>query len=250
MAAPARRRALSATGWPAIRYRVARRVRCVFLTLAAVAAAPAIAQTWDFEVRLDGKPIGTHRFVVDGPADARTVSSTARFDVRLLGITVFRYRHEARERWRGDCLSEIRSSTDDDGKPVEVDRRLGPPAAASATTATTTAIAGEPACLMSYAYWHPGLVQQRRLLNPQTGDVDEISVERLPDATLPVGGRDVDAARWRITSVARALPAAEASGKPPPARQVLTLWRDRADGRWIGLDAQVKGGRVLTYRLP
>ncbi|ANH70292.1 DUF6134 family protein [Mitsuaria sp. 7] len=197
-------------------------------------AAPARAETWNFEVRLDGKPIGTHRFTVDGPAEARDVTSKAAFDVRLLGITVFRYRHEARERWRGDCLQEIHSRTDDDGKPVEVDRRLEPTAA------------GEATCLMSYAYWHPALVRQQRLLNPQTGDVDEVRIERLPDASIPVGGRDVDASRWRITSTSTATSA----GKSPPARQVLTLWRDRADGRWIGLDAQVKGDRLLTYRLP
>ncbi|WP_431046619.1 DUF6134 family protein [Roseateles sp. L2-2] len=192
----------------------------------------ARADTWNFDVRLDGKPIGTHRFTVEGPDEAREVTSIAAFDVKLLGITVFRYRHEARERWRGDCLQQIRSSTDDDGKPVKVDRRL------------ESATPGEPDCLMSYAYWHPALVRQQRLLNPQTGEVDEVRIERLPDAAIPVGGRDVDASRWRITSTA------PSSGKSAPARQVLTLWRDRADGRWIGLDAQVKGDRVLTYRLP
>ncbi|WP_431257797.1 DUF6134 family protein [Roseateles chitinivorans] len=223
---------------------------------AAGLAASARAETWNFEVRLDGKPIGTHRFTVDGPEAAREVTSIAAFDVKLLGITVFRYRHEARERWRGDCLQEIRSRTDDDGKPVQVDRRWEPtmPAASSATSATSvtsvapvaSAASGEPACLMSYAYWHPGLIRQQRLLNPQTGEVDEVRIERLPDATVPAGGRDVDASRWRITSTATAT----SSGKSSPARQVLTLWRDRADGRWIGLDAQVKGDRVLSYRLP
>ncbi|WP_431261679.1 DUF6134 family protein [Roseateles chitinivorans] len=212
---------------------------------AAGLAASARAETWNFEVRLDGKPIGTHRFTVEGPAEAREVTSIAAFDVRLLGITVFRYRHEARERWRGDCLQEIRSRTDDDGKPVQVDRRLEPAApAASATSAAS----GEPTCLMSYAYWHPALIRQQRLLNPQTGEVDEVRIERLSDATVPAGGRDVDASRWRITSTATAT--STSSGKSSPARQVLTLWRDRADGRWIGLDAQVKGDRVLTYRLP
>ena len=230
-------------------------------------AAPAWAETWNFDVRLDGKPIGTHRFVVDGPAEARVVTSTAAFDVKLLGITVFRYRHEARERWRGDCLQEIRSTTDDDGKPVQVDRRweLAAPTASTATAATgatgttgTTGTTGaaangtaaESVCLMSYAYWHPALIRQQRLLNPQTGEADEVRIERLPDATIPVGGRDVDASRWRITSTATSTSTSTSSGKPAPARQVLTLWRDRTDGRWIGLDAQVKGDRVLTYRLP
>ncbi|MDH0863825.1 DUF6134 family protein [Mitsuaria sp. GD03876] len=190
----------------------------------ATPGGPRTAGTWSFDVRLGGKPIGTHRFVVDGPEDARRVASTARFDVKLLGLTVYRYRHEATERWRGDCLAEIHSRTDDDGKAAQVDQRLEE---------------GAPApCLMSYAYWHPELTRQRRLLNPQTGALDEVRIERLPDAPIRVGGATVEASRWRI--------AATSAGVP----QDLTLWRDRADGRWIGLDARVKGDRILTYRLP
>lgn len=204
------------------------------LSLAAVTgsltglAAPAQADAWDFVVRLDGKPIGTHRFVVEETGDARQVVSTARFDVKLLGLTVFRYRHDANERWRANCVRELRSRTDDDGKPVRVEWRFDP---------------AEPAdeiCMMSYAYWHPALVQQRRLLNPQTGEIDAVRIERLPDAALTVGGRDVDASRWRISTT---------PPNPSATPQVLTLWRNRADDRWIGLDAGVRGGRVLTYRL-
>ena len=209
-------------------------------TAACIAAAHAA--TWDFEVRLDGKPIGTHRFVVEelaGAASApdapiaslaslaRTVQSTARFDVKLLGLTVFRYRHEAKERWRGDCLQSVQSRTDDDGKPVQVDKTFA-----------------DPECPMSYAYWNPALVRQQRLLNPQTGEFDEVRVERLPDGVIPVNGRDVDAVRWRLTATPPTV-----AGKAAE-RQQITLWRDRADGRWIGLDAVVKGGRVLSYRLP
>lgn len=185
---------------------------------------PATTATWSFDVRLDGKPIGTHRFVVDGPEASRRVSSTARFDVKLLGLTVYRYRHEASERWRGDCLAEIHSRTDDDGRAIQIDR--------------TVEDAGPDACLMSYAYWHPDLPLQRRLFNPQTGELDEVRISRLPDAAVTVGGVSVDAGRWRIETLSAA------------SRQDLTLWRARADGRWIGLDAQVKGGRLLTYRLP
>jgi hypothetical protein len=188
--------------------------------LALVAAASAGAQTWDFTASLDGKPIGTHRFVVSGPAVAREVSSTAKFDVKLLGITVYRYRHEAQERWQGDCLQQLKSSTDDDGKPVQVDEQRS----------------GSDDCLMSFAYWHPALHTQTRLLNPQTGKVEEVRFERLPPAPLQVQGRDVQATRWRLVATT------------PKTKQDLTLWLDPADGRWIGLDAQVKG-RLLTYRL-
>lgn len=187
-----------------------------------LACGAAQAQTWDFAVALDGKPIGSHRFVVSGPESARDVQSQARFDVKMLGLTLFRYRHEARERWRGDCLAELQSSTDDDGKPLKV--------------AQTRAEAD--GCLMGFAYWHPALHTQTRLLNPQTGLAEDARFERLPDATLAVNGRDVPAARWRLT-------ATSTTGK-----QDLTLWRRRDDGAWIGLDARVKGDRLLTYRLP
>ena len=226
-------------------------------------ARPTASVAWDFEVRLDGKPIGTHRFVVEGEPGARTVRSLARFDVKLLGLTVFRYRHEASERWRGDCLQAIQSRTDDDGKPAEVNKTFnarGPsttspspapaksgapsPQAPSTSTSTSAEAEAETDCLMSYAYWHPELVRQQRLLNPQTGEVDEVRIERLPDASLAVAGREVEAMRWRLTATPPA-----AAGKPAE-RQQLTLWRDRSDGRWIGLDAVVKGGRVLSYRLP
>lgn len=197
------------------------------LPASAASPSPSPVQTWNFDVRLDGRPIGSHRFVVEGPPEANRVQSQARFNVTLLGLTVYRYRHEAQERWRGDCLQQLRSRTDDDGQPVEVDRRLE----ALADSANSAG------CLMSYAYWHPGLLRQQRLLNPQTGEVDPVRIERLPDAPLPGDPSVTVASRWRITATSST------------GTQVLTLWRDAPEGRWIGLDAQVKGGRLLTYRL-
>jgi hypothetical protein len=191
-----------------------RRLAAVLLLAMAGAAG---AQTWDFDVRLDGKPIGTHRFVVSGPASAREVDSNASFDVKLLGIPVYRYRHQARERWAGDCLRELQSRTDDDGKPVRVDERRD-----------------TNDCVMGFAYWHPRMNEQTRLLNPQTGLIEDVRFERLPEATLVVRGATVGAVRWRLSTPA----------------QELTVWRDRSDGAWIGLDARVKGDRLLTYRLP
>jgi hypothetical protein len=178
-------------------------------------AAASDARSWNFDARLDGKPIGTHRFTVSGPGARREVDSEARFDVKLLGIVVYRYRHEAHERWQGDCLRELQSRTDDDGKPLQVEQKPG-------------------GCAMSFAYWHPRLQEQTSLINPQTGLAEAVRFERLPDATIPVQGREVAATRWRLST----------------PTQTLTVWRDRANDDWIGLDARVSGDRLLTYRLP
>jgi hypothetical protein len=187
----------------------------VLLVLVAHAAS---AETWDFQALLDGKPIGKHRFVVTGTPAAREVESTASFDVKVLGIPFYKYRHTAHERWQGDCLRELHSTTDDDGKPVKVDE---------------TRDAND--CVMGFAYWHPKLHEQTQLLNPQTGKIETAQFEKMPDAPLKVHGQEVSAKRWRLLATS------------PAAKQELVLWLDK-DDKWVGLDAQVKG-RLLTYRL-
>jgi len=192
------------------------------LLLTAAVAQTAFAQEsaveqgeWNFSVTLDGKPIGTHRFVVGGTGAARSVSSHALFVVRMLGIPVYRYRHEAQERWQGDCLRELRSDTDDDGRQNQVGQRF------------------EGDCLMGFAYWNPRLVQQRRLVDPQTGRTQAVRFEALSDAVIEVRGRAVAAQGWRLMA----------------EKQRITVWYAADGGRWIALDAEAKGGRRLSYRL-
>ncbi len=187
-------------------------------------AAPAATESgeWSFAVTLDGRPIGTHRFTVTsspggaGGAMERTVDSSAQFAVKVLGLTVYRYRHHARERWNGDCLRELRANTDDDGQASQVEQRF------------------DTGCLMGFAYWNPRLPTQQRLVDPQTGRTEAVRLERVPDATVPVQGQPVPAQGWRLLT----------------GKQDITLWYARASGRWIALDALAAGGRQLSYRLP
>ena len=90
---------------------------------AAEAASPPIGE-WNFRALLDGKPIGQHRFSVTlvsgAQGDERLVLSEASFAVKFLGITAYRYRHKATEQWRGECLTALSATTDDDGKASSV----------------------------------------------------------------------------------------------------------------------------------
>ena len=143
----------------------------LLLTGLAIAAPGAAGDSteageWNFEATLDGKPIGTHRFKVSGTPQAREVRSDAAFVVRLLGIPVYRYKHHAEERWQGDCLRGLRSQTDDDGQAARVDQSF------------------DSECLMAFAYWNPRMVTQRQLVDPQTGRVEPVSIEPLPDAQI------------------------------------------------------------------
>lgn len=217
-------------------------------TLAAPARLPAAepaTRTWQFTALLDDEPIGEHRFVVTPSADEggppgeprrRAVSSQARFDVRFLGFTAYRYRHEARESWRGDCLHSITAITDDDGKRSGVRGRA---------TDGGFAIDGGPVvdggpdqrqtgCLMTFAYWNPALASQRRLLDPGSGRIESVTIEAIPvDAARPIP----------VRGVATPVRGLRIRGLPQP----IEVWYAGDD--WVGLDTTVAGSRRLSYRL-
>ncbi len=184
-----------------------------------------------FRVLLDDTPIGEHRFSVRGPAGQRKVVIDASFAVKLLGITVYRYRHQAVEQWQGDCLAALESSTDDDGQRERV------LAESAGDVLTVTATGNPPAtqppgCVMSFAYWNPAMRTQTRLLNAQTGRVEPVQIRQVESGAVEVRGAPVPATRWRI------------SGPASP----VDVWYT-ASGEWVGLDSTVRGGRRLSYRL-
>jgi hypothetical protein len=183
------------------------------LALAACAGGSVHAAEWDFTVLLDGEPIGQHRFVVGGARD-RTVEIDAAFQVKLLGWTAYRYRHQARERWSGDCLASVQARTDDNGSDSRVSESF--PAAP---------------CTMSFAYWNPAIATQGQLFDDGTGVLRTVQVTALPPTTITVRGAPVAARGLRI------------AGLPQP----IDVWYD--GDNWVGLDTLVRGQRRLSYRL-
>jgi hypothetical protein len=196
-------------------------------------ASPPSAE-WQFTVRLDGQPIGTHRFVLARADEGGTLlRSEARFDVKLLGLSLYRYRHEATERWSDGCLASIDARTEDNGRRIELSgqvrgERFDLQLRGNAGASVPTPVAG---CLMSFAYWNPSLAAQTRLLDPGSGRVEAVAIgvpPRLAADLEPAG----DALRGlRIGGLA----------------QPIDVWY--AGERWVGLDTVVDGGRRLSYRL-
>jgi hypothetical protein len=124
---------------------------------------------FDFAVFLDGQPVGSHRFEVRQEAGERRVTSRAQFDVRVLGVPLYRYRHEASEEWLGECLVKLESRTDDGGERSAVS--LAP-----------------EGCPMSFAYWNPRMLEQTALLNAQTGKLEPVAVSPLGEGRYRITG--------------------------------------------------------------
>ena len=206
--------------------------------VAIVAAAPALAidaGELRFRVLLDDREIGEHRFVISPDERGRQVLSEARFDVRILGIPVYRYRHENVEQWTLDgCLDSISSRTTANGDRFQVDGRRDADAGFRVATVSEEREL-EAGCLMTFAYWDRSFLGQPRLLNSQTGEVLEISVEALPRGTASrvASGRPLDG--YRIV--------AEAGDTD------IRVWYDSETDRWVGLESRVANNRMLAYVL-
>ena len=81
--------------------------RALFILLS-LTALPSLADGFDFEVRLNGKPIGHHQIRLSVDQTGRqVVQGDADYTVKLLGITLFAYQHQHQEIWNGNCLESI-----------------------------------------------------------------------------------------------------------------------------------------------
>lgn len=208
---------------------VMRASMCSAALLMATLPAAAQIRAWDFQVSLNDSPIGYHRFALSGEGAAREMTSEARFEVKALFITVYRYTHDAKESWRGNCLESLTARTNDDGA------RLVTEAARDGERLAVTATKGRAAldgCVMTFAYWNPEILRQPRLLNGQTGELETVKIGSLGDETIAVRGAQVPAKRYRITG----------------PKNPIDLWYS-ADNEWLALESTVEGGRRLRYKL-
>ncbi len=184
---------------------------------------------WDFTVYLGDKRIGNHIFEVTNVEGVTRVQSEADFKYRILLIPAYRYKHSAAERWNGDCLLGLDSRTNANGERISISGRKTD---SGFTVVRDKAPAQLPECVMSFAYWNPSFLEQPRLLNPQTGEYVDVSVERVGDEILDVRGVAVAATRFRLR-----------------AYEVdLTLWYS-SDDEWLKLESIAKGGHVIRYEL-
>lgn len=187
------------------------------------------AKNWRFRVYLDEKEIGVHTFTVQKSSDQVQVISSARFDVKVLFINAYQYRHEAKEVWRDNCLTDLSAQTDDNGKQLSV---KAVQSAAGINVSTEKKQFNLAGCVMSFAYWNPSMLQQTRLLNAQTGEYEPVTIKSLNTTTLQIAGKAQAAQQFKLI------------GK----KLQIDLWY-APDGTWLALESVTEGGARLRYVL-
>ena len=202
------------------------------MTLAMPPEAEAAAdgsRKFDFDVFLDDKKIGTHYFKLKSENGVEEVQSVANFKYTVFFIPAYRYQHQNEERWADNCLVEFNAKTNANGKRIEVSGEKGDAGFRVVDGESEVDLSG---CVMSFAYWNPSFLQQSQLLNPQTGEYEDVEVQKIGADSVQVRGVDTPATRFELTS--------------PNAR--LTLWYSLTD-EWIALESTAKSGHIIRYEL-
>ena len=217
-----------------------RTTHSLLISAAIVLATPglgvAAASTKDeltFAVSLDDKSIGMHRFRIADDGATRVVESEASFDVRILRVPVYRYRHRNTETWQNGCLKRIDSETDANGTPYAVDLSKTVMGYRIVTPGETQTYEGD--CLMSFAYWDQRFLQQQRLLNTQTGELIAVEIQSLGESQREIANRMLSVEGFRILA--------------KPQNIDIKVYYHRADGRWVALESVLENGRTLRYAL-
>ncbi len=178
---------------------------------------------------LDQRPIGFHRFDVREAGNRSVVDIEAEFEVEVFFVTAYRYLHDNQEIWQNGCLVEIESETDDNGDRFRVAGAAGDETFRLERNQEETRL--EADCVKTFAYWNPSILDAERLLNAQTGEITDVSVERVGTAPFDVDGVAVNSEEYVLTMDDGA----------------IRLWYEPDGGQWLGLETRTRGDRLLRY---
>jgi hypothetical protein len=188
------------------------------LPLLARAAAAAMPGDIAFRVVREGAEVGTHRVRFREEAGALMARSEVRIQVRLMGITVYRYAHDMEEAWRADRLVALASRLDRNGTARQCEAR------AEGAALLLRGSGGEarlPGQAMPLNWWRMAtLAPGATLFDPREGRVIEPRLERAAVA----GGT-------RVTVIG--------------GEGAVALYD--AEGRWTGFATTGEDGSAVRY---
>jgi len=179
-----------------------------------------------FDVLRNGSPIGTHTLTFRREGDVTQVDVAIDLVVRVLGIAVYRYTHRNTERWQGERLVSMQSTTDRNGRPYSVRARRD--GAAIEVESSEAGKYSAPADLVTTSYWHPGFIRARKL-DTQGGKMLEVKIADRGEETIKSRGADTIARRWSIEGDLK-----------------LDIWYAR-DGSWSKLRFASEDGSTIEY---
>ena len=157
-----------------------------------------------------------------------TVETEIRIAVTFLFFTLYTYRLDASETWRGDRLVALESTTDDDGdlhavRAVAEGDGLMVDAGANSWTA--------PATVVPSSLWRREMAQGSLLIGVEQGEAIAVAFDETGRDTVTAGGAEVSATKVVVSGELE-----------------RELWYDD-DGILVHLRLIARDGSTITYEL-
>jgi hypothetical protein len=204
-------------------------IATVMLLLGSLSQASQLSQSWNFKVFLDDREIGEHNFNLSSVRNAVHVTTSASFDVYILFINAYSYRHKNHEIWNGSCLKSIHSTTDDNGTHFRV---AGKTINSKLHVTTNDDKYVRSGCVKTFAYWDPSFLQSEMLLNSQTGEIVPVSISYIGPEEIQVRNESVTARRYQLVT----------------DEFTIDLWYSKQD-EWLALNSTTPDGNILRYKM-
>ena len=200
------------------------------LLICLLCSSLASAEEWAFDVFLDKSKIGKHTFILN----ENTLTSRAKFNVKVLFINAYQYDHTSKEQWDNGCLTEIDANTTEDKVNTKV---KGKKIASGFEVSDGKKNQTLPACTMTFAYWNPKILTQAKLLNPQNAEYLDTVFENLGNDNILIKGKPTDTTHYKLKGAL--------NGKN---KLNIELWYNQKN-EWVALKSTTPEGYIITYKL-
>ena len=185
--------------------------------------------SWNFKVFYGDQEIGEHHFSLQKEGDKRKVMIEADFNIDILFINVYSYKHKNTEIWEGSCLSSIESLTDDNGEEFITNGKFENDVFKIDSKQGVNEVNG---CVNTFAYWDKSFLDNKALLNSQTGEIVDVVISFVADEKIIVRDKMVNAKRYKLKS----------------DKLNIDLWYSDKD-EWLALNSITKDGTMLRYQI-
>lgn len=211
--------------------------RSIFLLLTGLTACTAGVLAYDdpvnlygeqirFEIRRQGKPVGSHVVSFERTGDAIRSRSAVHIAVDFLFFTAFRYRYESEALWRQGRFERFDVDIKDNGKSLRLTATHdGERTVISGTAGALTV----PTSLHATEHWNAGILTQRQVLNTLTGKINNVVIR--PGLT-----ELVETERGPVAATVY-----HYSGD-----LVIDVWYDEK-GRWVKMRFKGRDGSLIDY---
>lgn len=201
----------------------------VTVAMASVASQFPGSGSLVFDIFRKGDRIGSHEIRFEHDGDRLSVTTDITIRVGFAFITLYDYRHTARELWEGGKLVRLIANTDDDGADEFVRLQAVDGGFAGEST---KGLLDLPSDIGFTSYWNRDYVMRRSWLDTQDGDVMAMSISAKGRETVDLRGEQVVAERF---------------GGESDDGGAVDLWY--AGGELVKMRFRAFDGSILDYRL-